>query len=284
MPVLASLADSALAHHVWAKISPALIRTVFHMRLFSLLTGLGILAFSGFLQSASAGERLEYNVVQANAQEQRVTIYVQGAQVRILNSADQAAAVIYNADYRKIHILNHGDKSITTLDQSSLEQLASITQGMGNIAQSQGSVLGDIFKTLGLESALGETATIEVKTLRGEKKYSGQSCQVQQVFRDGALSTQICLAKQLRMQAPEKKTLDSLINFAQLMLRQGQMVIAQFNLPVPLLPDGDLAGTPVYIEDLTSNTTATLVGFKQMDILAAQFALPEGYSRRVLSL
>jgi hypothetical protein len=254
------------------------------MRLLPLLTGLGILAFSGLLQSSSAGERMEYSVVQANAQEERVTIYVQGAQLRILSSADQAAAVIYNADYQKIHILNHRDKSITTLDQSSLEQLASITQGMGQIAQSQGSVLGDIFITLGLDSALGETATVEVKTLRGEKEYSGQTCQVQQVFRDGTLSTQICLAKNLRLQAPEKKALDSLINFAQLMLRQGQMLLAQFNLPVPLLPDGALAGIPVYIDDLTSSTTATLVGFKRMDIQAAQFALPEGYSRRVLSL
>ena len=254
------------------------------MRLFSLLTGLAILVFAGILQSVFAGERLEYNVVQVNAKEERVTIYVQGAQLRILNSANQAAAVIYDAEYQKIHIINHSDKSITTLDQSSLEQLASITQGMGQVAQSQGGVLGDIFKTLGLDSTLGETASIEVKTLSGENEYSGQSCQVQQVFRDGILSTQICLAKQLRMQAPEKKTLDSLIHFAQLMLRQGQMVIAQFDLPVPLLPDGALAGTPVYIDDLTSNTTATLIGFNQMDLLAAQFALPAGYSRRVLSL
>jgi hypothetical protein len=253
------------------------------MRPFSLLSGLAVLALSGFLQSVSAGERLEYNVVQASTQE-RITIYIKGAQVRIVSSSDKSAAVIYNADQRQIHILNHSEKSITTLDQASLEQLASIAEGMGEIAQSQGGVLADIFKTFGLDSALGETAKIEIKTLSGEKNYAGQRCQVQQVYSDGLLSTQICLAKNLSMQPAEKKTLDSLISFAQILLRQGQMIMAQFNLPIPLLPDSSLAGTPVYIDDITSKTTATMVGFKQMDVSAAQFALPEGYTRRTLSL
>ena len=253
------------------------------MRFFPLLSVLGVLALSSFLQSVSAGERLEYNVVQASTQE-RITIYIKGAQLRIVSSSDKTAAVIYNADQRQIHILNHSDKSITTLDQASLEQLASITESMGEIAQSQGSVLGDIFKTFGLDSALGDTAQIEIKTLSGEKAYAGQRCEVRQVYSDGLLSTQICLAKNLSMQPAEKKTLDSLISFTQLLLRQGQMIMTQFNLPIPLLPDTSLAGTPVYIDDVTSKTTATLVGFKQLDVLAAQFALPEGYSRRTLSL
>ena len=253
------------------------------MRFTSLLSGLGALVLSGFLQGVSAGERLEYNVVQASAQE-RITIFIQGAQVRIVSSSDKSAAVIYHADQRQIHILDHREKSITTLDQASLEQLASIAEGMGGIAQSQGGVLGDIFKTFGLDNALGETAEIEITTLSGEKEFAGQRCQIQQVYSDGLLSTQICLAKHLSMQSAEKKTLDSLIIFAQLLLRQGQMIMTQFNLPIPLLPDDSLAGTPVYIDDIISKTTATLVGFKKMDVLAAQFALPEGYSIRTLSL
>ncbi len=253
------------------------------MRTISLSALLGVLYFSVLLQSASAGERLEYKVKQASSQE-RVTLYVQGPNVRILSSADKASAVLYNADKRQIHILNHSEQSITTLDQSSLERLASLAQGMGEIANSQGSVLGDILKTFGLESELGEGSKIDIKTLSGEKTYSGQRCEVQQVFSDGQLSTQICLAKSLRMQPAEKKTLDSLTQFAQLLLRQGQVIMTQFNLPIPLLPETALQGTPVYIDDVTSKTIATLVGFKRIDVLPAQFALPEGYSRTVLSL
>lgn len=253
------------------------------MRLNLLLAGFAALLFSGFLQNVFAGERLQYDVSQANTQE-RITIYVQGSQARMLSSADPAAALIYNADNRQIHILDHHNKSITTLDQASLEQLASMARSMGEIAQSQGGVLGDIFKTFGLENDMGESAQIEIKTLSGEKKYSGQVCQIQQVYSDGQLSTQICLAKNLRMQPAEKKTLDSLVNFAQLLLRQGEVILAQFNLPIPLLSDEPLSGTPVFIEDISSNTTATLTGFKQMEVLARQFVLPEGYSRRVLSL
>jgi len=253
------------------------------MRHISSLVLFSLLCFSALLQSAFAGERLEYKVKQGSSQE-RITLYVQGPNIRILSSANKATAVLYNADKRQIHILNHSDKSITTLDQASLEQLASLARGMGEVANSQGSVLGDIFKTFGLENALGEAQKVDIKTLSGEKTYSGQRCQVQQVFSDGQLSTQICLAKSLRMQPAEKKTLDSLTQFAQLLLRQGQVIMAQFNLPIPLLPETALQGTPVFIDDVVSKTIATLVGFKQIDVMAAQFALPEGYSRTVLSL
>ena len=253
------------------------------MKILSLLTGVASLFLSGLLQSAVAGERLQYDVTQTS-QKQRVTIYVQGSQAKIVSSADTASALIYNADNRQIHILDHANKSVTTLDQASLEQLASIAQGMGEFAKSQGGVLGDIFKTMGLDNSMGANSQIEIKTLRGEKKYSGQVCQIQQVFNDGQLSTQICLAKNLAMQAKEKNTLDSLLNFAQLMLRQGQVVLAQFSLPIPLLSEQPLQGLPVYIEDLSSNTTATLSGFKQMDVSSRQFALPSGYTRQVLSL
>jgi len=241
------------------------------------------LLFTGLLQTVSAGERMQYDVAQPDTQE-RVTLYLQGSQARISSSADQSTALIFNADQRKIHILDHGAKSITTVDQASLEQLASLAQGMGELAKSQGGVLGDIFKTFGLENNLGESADIEVKTLSGSKTYSGQSCQIQQIFNNGELRTQICLAGDLKLQAAEKETLDSLITFAQLILQQGQIILAQFSLPIPVLPAEALKGTPVYINDLTSKTTATLVDFKQMEVMARQFTLPEGYSRKVLSL
>jgi len=239
--------------------------------------------FSAISQSVMAGERMDYDVSQVNSQE-RITLYLQGTQARISSSADSSSALIFNAEEREIHILDHSAKTITTLDQASLEQLASIAMGMGELSKSQGGVLGDIMKTFGFENDLGANAQIETKTLGGEKIYSGQACQTRQIYRDGALSTQICLAPDLRMQAAEKKTLDSLIDFAQLMLRQGQIVLAQFNMPIPLLSDEPLDGTPVFIDDLNSKTTATLVAFKKLDVLPRQFALPEGYSRRTLSL
>jgi hypothetical protein len=253
------------------------------MRIAKFLTTLGLLSFSGFLQSASAGERLEYDIVQSNVEE-RVTIYVQGRQARILSSADQTAALIYNANHQQIHILDHANKTVTTIDQASLEQLASMAKGLGKIAKSQGGVLGDIFKTFGLDNELGESARIDVKTHSGEKSFSGQSCQMLQVFRNGELNTQICLTKNLRMESAERNTLNSLISFAQLLAREGQMVLSQFSLPIPLLPDESLKGTPIFVDDVASKTTATLIGFTQMDVLDRQFMLTEGYSKRVLSL
>jgi hypothetical protein len=241
------------------------------------------LLLTTLLPGLIAGERLEYEVVQASSRE-RVTIYIQGTQARITSSANQSTAIIFDAKDSQVHILDHTNKSVTTIDQASLEQLAAIARGMGELANSQGGVLGDIFKTFGLDNQLGDTAQIEVKILNGERTYSGQACQMQQLIQNGNISTQLCLSGGLAMAPAERETLDSLIRFAQLLVQQGQMVLSQFNLPIPLLPDDPLTGTPVFIDDVSSNTTATLIGFKNLDVLASQFNLPPGYSRRALSL
>ena len=155
---------------------------------------------------------------------------------------------------------------------------------MGEIARSQGGVLGDIFKTFGLDNEMGDGQQISVQTQAEKQSFSGQSCKMSYVYSKEQLSTKICLSQTLRLAAAEQQTLDALVDFAQLLLRQGQAILTQFSLPIPLLPEENLAGTPVYIDDIGSETTAVLAGFKRMDVMARQFTLPEGYSRTVLSL
>lgn len=242
-----------------------------------------IVLFSGFIAAVSAGERLDFNVVQAQTQE-RVSIYIQGSKARISSSANQQSAVIFDARLRQIHIIDHGDKSVTTLDQASMERLASMAQGVGEFAQSQGGVLGDLFKTFGLDNQLGEQPELEVKTVAGGQKVAGLRCEVQQIYKDGKLDTQLCLTKEAGLAREEGDTLNRLIEFTQLLIREGRMVLEQFKLPIPMLPERALAGVPVYVKNIPSNTTATLAGKKSLTIQAAQFALPAGYSKTVLSL
>lgn len=250
------------------------------MRIFILFV---VLFFSGFSGIVNAGERLEFNVVQAQTHE-RVTIYLQGSNARISSSANKQSAVIFDATLRQIHIIDHGDKSVTTLDQASMERLASMAQGVGEFAQSQEGVLGDLFKTFGLDNQLGEQVALEVKTLAGDQKVAGLRCQVQQVYKDGKLDTQLCLSVKTGLAKAESDTLTSLIEFTQLLIREGRMVLEQFNLPIPMLPADRLAGVPVYVKNIPSHTTATLTGKKSVTIQAAQFALPDGYGITVLSL
>lgn len=247
------------------------------------IRALGLLVLLVTWENTWAGERLDFDVVQPRSEE-RITVYIQGTQARLSSSAKQSSAVIFDSVSRQIHILDHSKQSVTTVDQASLEQLASIAAGMGELAKSQGGVLGDIFKTFGLDNDMGEGLQIEVETLGEQKSFSGQACQMSRIYSKGELSTQICLSPSLRLASAEQQTLDALLDFAQLLLRQGQVILTQFNLPIPLLPEDALDGTPVYIDDINSKTTATLAGFKQMNVVAQQFALPEGYTRRVLSL
>lgn len=244
---------------------------------------LSLFVFAVFIAAVSAGERLEFNVVQAQAKE-RVTIYLQGSKARISSSASQQTAVIFDASQRQIHIIDHGDKSVTTLDQASMERLASMAKGVGEFAQSQGGVLGDLFKTFGLENQMGEQVKLEVKTLKGDQKVAGLSCKVQQIYKDGKLDTQLCLSEETGLAGEERETLSRLIEFTQLLIREGRMVLEQFKLPIPMLPERALAGVPVYVKNIPSNTTATLAGKKSLTIQAAQFSLPAGYSKTVLSL
>ncbi len=242
-----------------------------------------LFVFAAFIEAVSAGERLEFNVVQAQAKE-RVTIYLQGSKARISSSANQQTAVIFDASRRQIHIIDHGDKSVTTLDQASMERLASMAKGVGEFAQSQGGVLGDLFKTFGLDNQLGEQVKLEVKTIAGDQKVAGLSCKVQQIYKDGKLDTQLCLSEEAGLASEERETLNRLIEFTQLLIREGRMVLEQFKLPIPMLPARALAGVPVYVKNIPSNTTATLAAKKSLTIQAAQFALPAGYSKTVLSL
>jgi len=232
---------------------------------------------------ASAGERLTFNVDQAQNRE-RISVYIQGNQARISSSANTRSAVIFDASARQIHIVDHSDKTVTTLDQASIEQLASMANGVGTFARSQGGVLGDLFKTFGLDNELGDAAQIEVKNVKGKHKIAGFECSVQQVYKDGALDTQLCLSQQLALPGREQQTLDQLIEFAQLLIRQGQVVLQQFSLPIPMLPEQALDGVPVYMKNIPANTTATLLERKQMEIQAAQFSLPANYRKTVLSL
>ncbi len=229
-----------------------------------------------------AGERLVFNVVQAQAKE-RVTLYMQGDQARLSSSANSRAAVIFDAEARQIHIIDHAQKSVTTMDQASIEQLASMAKGMGEFAQSQGAVLGDLFKSFGLGDT-AEQATLEVKTLSESQEVAGFECQLKNIYSDGTLDTQICMSQQLKLSAQEQQTFDRLMAFAQLLIREGQMVLQQFSLPIPLLPEEALEGVPVYVKNIPGNTTATLTERKKMDIQAAQFSLPAGYKKTLLSL
>lgn len=249
-------------------------------RFFSTLFLLACLAFT---QAGWAGQRLDFDVQQPDNAE-RITLFIQGDNARLSSSANQTSAVIFDSSSRQIHILDHGEKSVTTVDQASLEQLASIAAGMGEIARSQGGVLGDIFKTFGLDNEMGEGPQVSVQTQSEKQSFSGQSCKMSYVYSKDRLSTRICLSQTLRLAAAEQQTLDALVDFAQLLLRQGQAILTQFSLPIPLLPEEALVGTPVYIDDINSKTTAVLAGFRRMDVVAGQFDLPEGYSRRVLSL
>jgi len=238
---------------------------------------------SGLTRTVTAGERLDFNVERAGAKE-RITLYLQGAQARISSSADRRSAVIFDADKRQVHIIDHADRTVTTLDQASMEKMASMAKDIGKFAQSQGGVLGDLFKTFGLDNSIGEQLEISVKNIDKTRSFAGINCRIQQVYEARKLQTQLCLADKINIAPTERQTLDSLLMFGQLMIREGQMIMSRFNLPIPLLPEESLAGVPIYIDNLPGQTRASLASLKSMDIQAEQFALPQGYKKTILSL
>lgn len=240
---------------------------------------LSLLLFT-FGQMAQAGERLEMLLKQPNLEE-RITIFLQGEQAKIVSTGNANAVVLFNATSKQLRLLDHQQKSVTKVDQATIEQVASLAEGVGEIARSQGGVLGDLFKTFGLDNAMGEKAVIEHQAVPGEHQYSGVSCAMQQVSKDGQPVTQLCLTEALKLGPAEKNTLHTLLRFGQLLVQKGQLVLDQFNLSIPQLPTEAIKGVPIYVKNIPDGTVATLVGLKQIDIPAGQFAVPAGYSETV---
>ena len=104
-----------------------------------------------------------------------------------------------------------------------------------------------------------------------------------QVFKDTQLVTQLCFSSENIIQTQEQATLNKLIAFAQLLANKGQIILEQFGLPVPAMPNDNLVGLPVYIENVTNKTSATLAKVTKVDVQPQQFAIPAGYSRRTFS-
>lgn len=248
-----------------------------------LLSTLIVSLLGALARNATAGERLDFEIDRSGVKE-RITLYLQGDQARISSSADSRSAVIFDAAKQQIHIIDHADRTVTTLDQASMEQVASMARDVGKFAQSQGGVLGDLFQTFGLDNSMGEQSDVSVKNIDKNRSFAGIKCKIQQVYEAGKLQTQLCLADKISIAAAERRTLDSLLMFGQLLMREGQMIMSQFNLPIPLLAEESLAGVPIYIESLPGQTRALLASLKSMDIQSAQFILPRGYKRTVLSL
>ena len=231
-------------------------------------------------QQAHAGERIEMQVKQPNLEE-RITIYLQGEQARIVSTGNTNAAVLFNANSKQLRLIDHQQKTVTKVDQATIEQVASLAEGVGEIARSQGGVLGDLFKTFGLDNAMGEKSVIKHQAVAGEYQYSGVSCAMQQVSKDGQAVTNLCLTDALTLGSAEKNTLSTLISFGQLLVQKGQLVVEQFNLSIPQLPTEVIKGVPIYVKNIPNDTVATLIGLKQVDIPAGQFAVPAGYTETV---
>lgn len=231
-------------------------------------------------QFVQAGERLEMLVKQPNLEE-RITIYLQGEQAKIVSTGNTNAAVLFNAGSKQLRLINHQQKSVTKVDHATIEQFASLAEGVGEIARSQGGVLGDLLKTFGLDNAMGEKAVIEHQAMAGEHQYSGVNCAMQQVSKDGQPVTQLCLTEALNLGAAEKNTLHTLLRFGQLLVQKGQRVLEQFNISIPQLPTEAIKGVPIYVKNIQNDTVATLVGLKQIDIPAGQFVVPAGYRETV---
>ncbi len=230
-----------------------------------------------------AGERLVLQVNQPNIEEQ-ITIFLQGEWARLVSTGNTNKAVLFNAATKQLRVIDHQSKTVTNIDQVTIEQLASVAEGVGDIARSQGSVLGDLFKTFGLDNAMGEKAVIEQQAVAGNYQYSGLSCQMWQVSKNGQTVTQYCITEKLGLAPTERQTLASLISFGQLLVNKGQVVLDTFNLSVPQLPNEAIKGVPIYIKHIPEHTVATLVGLKQLELSAGQFSVPAGYSESVFGL
>ncbi len=245
------------------------------------LTGSTILLICAICSAAYAGERLEFEAVQPNVKE-RISITLHESQALIKSSANTQSILVFQANKRQLHIIDHQKKTIASLDQNSVEQIASVAESIGELAKAQGGVLGDLFKTFGLDNTLGSQAVITTKIQTGERRYAGMACENMEVYSDEVLVTILCLTDK-QISSPERQTLHALFEFAQLLANKGKLIVEQFNLAIPVMPNEPVAGIVLHIENVQRKITASLKSIANVNTTEAQFQLPENYAQTILS-
>lgn len=230
-----------------------------------------------FCTPVLSDQHLTINIETTESKEQ-VEIFLRGDKAKIISKADQQTELVYDNKASKLYIINHLRKTVITVDQTTLSQWSSLTEGIANIAREQGGILGDLLGTFGMQVPEKEQSTIKIVESQEQRRYADVNCKTLQIIKDKRLVTELCQAQNLGQTGAEHKTLLGLLSFGQVLLKNGKVLLQQFNMPLPVLPSQSIKGVPVFFADKPNQVSGQLVSVSQAQFPANHYEIPEDYT------
>ncbi len=243
--------------------------------LFFLFVGLG---------SVQAATQLDF-VVKQNTRAETLSMYVRDHQVLISAPNKAVNSVVFDANKQSIVILDHGRKTYSTLDQATLSQIVQLAESVSEVAKAQGGVLGDLFSSLGFDSALGKKSTVTLHDKQEKIKIAGLECAVKEVHEDEKLATRLCVRESLPITQLESQTLNKFIQFGQSVSNQAGSLLQNFGVTFPVLPSTQLKQFILGFDSFGDEPVkARLTSITPAKLLEEDFAIPADYQEKSLPI
>ncbi len=234
-----------------------------------------------FSSAVFADAQLNFNVKQ-NDTPQEMSIYIKGGQALITQSGNSSSQVLFDASAQSFTLLEHGQKSYTVINQATINQMTQLVKSMGEIAKTQGGVLGDVLKSVGLDNGLGTTEAVTIASTGQQINIAGLSCNIHQVKKGETVQTKLCVRDSLPIGEQESATLKSLVAFGQSISTQAGSLIAQLGVVIPTLPKQDLGGFVIGADVTEPKTQARLASIEQTALAPDDFSVPADYTETSL--
>jgi hypothetical protein len=252
-----------------------------------------------------ADTMLEYRVDEGRADAARSqSVLVKDGRVMIKGAGGDANFdVLFTREQQRLFLIDHGKKSVMTLDEHQLDRLAHQAEAVQPLLQGLGAQLGKLTpgqrhkweQMLGgnvdldrlAESAQGPKA-LSVVPLGAGKNAAGIACERMNVVEGKRARAEFCLAdaSRLNMGGEDYATLRALLSFSERLATKARGMAGQFGVKIPAIAIGSLQGVPVEMRDLSQDRLGALtlhrVSTAALD--EESMRMPSGYQEKALDL
>jgi len=252
----------------------------------------------GLIQAASADSTLEYLVAEGNSKPGKIqAVIIKDGKIPVKDvGGDGNLGFIYSATPEILFIVDHGKRSVMTLDEGQINRISKQTETVQPLLQGLGQQLSklDPVKRKQWEEMLGgkihlDTLAEASKPVQATKiintgqtkKVEGYACEQMEVFQGKTKSVEFCMADpaKLKLSDTDYATIRSFLSFLERVSSKTQGLAKQFGVNLPNLDLRDIVGVPIELRDVSSlgQTNLKMNRIVTSTVSTDAIKIPDGY-------
>jgi hypothetical protein len=271
-------------------IEPVNIQAMKHRFIF--LLGLCLPA----IPSANANSTLEFLVTETNSTPGKIqSVTIKDGKILVKDVGGGGNLdFIYSANPEILFMVDHGKRTVTTLDKVQINRIAKQTEAVQPLLQGFGEQLSKLEPKqrakweamLGGKIPLDSIAEAAKPALATKIVKSGQTrkvaeiaCQPMSVFQGKKKSLELCMAEpaQLNLSSSDYATLRSLLGFLEDVSSKTEGVSKQFGINLPNFDLSGISGVPIELYDVSSHSSLSLRRIADSAVAEEAMKIPDGY-------